>query len=133
MNKLILFLILILISGCIQTNFDYHIKHCGQQLKTEKPDTVSFIQEGNITKFTQIFNSYCSDKNKLYLDYKIKGKYITISETLYVKEAVKCICPMEIRGEIEGLSSGTYNIKFMLENKYTNQIQKLHEIDYIVD
>ncbi len=52
---------------------------------------------------------------------------------MYVKDVVECTCPMEIRGQIENLLPGTYNVKFMLENKETGKIEKLHEIDYTVD
>lgn len=135
MKKYILLLILLIVAGCIsqQNNFTYNTKSCGQPPKVAKENTVYFTQEGIYTKFTQILNSYCSDRNKLYLNYKIKGRYITITESLYVKDVVECICPMEIRGQIESLGPGTYSIKFVLENKETGKIENLHEIDYTVD
>lgn len=131
MKKYILLaLALILIAGCQDPNFVYSVKYCKSEVKSITPNSVSFYEEAGKIKFTQILNTYCSFDNKIRLNYERNRKYIEIEETLYVKEATKCICPMEVRGEFkEALEPGIYNVKFTLDNSYTNQITIVHESD----
>ena len=105
-------------------NFIYNFKEC----EGEKSNSIELSQIGDSLKFAQILNTYCESQKDITIKYTLSGKNIEIREIFSPKSGVaKCICPIGIEGQINNLEKGRYNIKFVFDNRYVDQIKTFEE------
>lgn len=102
-------------------NFQYQIEECSTPTE-DIDENIDLETTGNSFQFTQTLSTYCNaNEENLKLEYTKEGKTIEIEETFDSETAARCICPLEITGNIKNLEEGQYTIKFTFNNKHTNQ------------
>jgi len=109
--------------------FDYNFKGCTSSL-SKAMNSIQLSQQRNSIRFHQTLNTYCGAEGDMILQYKISGNNIEVREILDAESISKCICPLEINGQIDDLEFGTYNVKFVFENVLLNEINVLDEKEF---
>jgi len=92
---------------------------CGRDI----PDSVTVGQASGPVEFVWILNTYCGSWKDIAVRYTRGGDRIEIWAILDADSVAKCVCPVEIKGQIDGLPSGTYRILFVFENRYADRIE----------
>lgn len=111
-------------------DFQYEMKTC-EGRDEFKNNSINIEVLNNSIKFNQILNIYCNaDKDNLKLEYKGEGNDLEINEIFDSTLIAKCVCPIEITGEIFNLEKGNYKITFVFDNKYTNQKEVLDTLGF---
>ena len=108
-------------------DFAYKIKPCEER----KPNSIVLSQVGDAIKFIQVFNTYCNaSQDNLTIRYSLSNSNIEIRGVFDAQTVTRCICPLEIEGQINNLEKGRYKIKFVFDNRYVDQIEVLEEREF---
>lgn len=86
-------------------NFTYNLKGCQNQ----GANSLNLSPVGNSLKFVQVLNTYCNAQENLTLNQGLSGKNMEIREVFDGKTVARCVCPLAIEGQINGLEKGKYN------------------------
>ncbi len=86
--------------------------------------------EINVINRAVIFNqnllSYCGpplwDPNYFRIELSFTYTNLIIREILTTEWVTRCVCPYNINGTISILPFGSYNLTFLFDNRYVNQI-----------
>lgn len=103
------------------SEFQYEITSCSRSTEL-KDNSIKITAIGNSINFSQTLNTYCNiNRDNLILKYNKAVSMLEVIESLEPTTVSRCVCPLKIVGKIDNLENGLYKVKFLLDNKYTNQ------------
>lgn len=86
---------------------------------------INVFSSENEVIVNQILNIYCcpeiTDPEYFALKMELVNNNLTIREIFNSTWVCRCICPFRIDGTISNITAGSYNLRFMWENKYLNR------------
>ena len=119
-------------------SLEYGVKSCCDFCEKNETLEIYVPPLKNEVIFNQILNLYCcpsiTDPTYFTIEIELLNNNLTIREVFDPKGSpvCKCICPYGINGRISNLTRGSYNLTFILDNRYVNQTNIIQVFEIII-
>jgi hypothetical protein len=111
--------------------FNYTIGKCDQSEADFLPSNVQIETKNHSLEFEHNLNIYCNaNEENLKLELHKNGNTLEVREIFTSDTRTMCNCPIKIKGKINNLKAGKYNLSFVVEiadGKGGSQIETVGE------
>jgi len=113
---------------------DFSVDYCSER---EVPDDIEITVINRVVIFNQNLLSYCGpplwDPNYFRMELSFTNTNLIIREILTTDWATRCVCPYNITGTISILPFGRYNLTFIFDCRYINQVHTLKSFELNIE